>query len=91
MEIIKEDNAFALCNDSGEKVGAVEFVEKGDHIVITHTRVNQELREQGLAAQLILKTVENARTHNLKVGASCSYAKAYLKNHEDEFEDILMK
>ena len=37
MDIIEKENAFELCSDTGETLGAVEFVEKGDKIVITHT------------------------------------------------------
>ena len=29
MDIIEKENAFELCSDTGETLGAVEFVEKG--------------------------------------------------------------
>ena len=84
MDIIEKENAFELCSDTGETLGAVEFVEKGDKIVITHTRVNEELRSQGFAAQLILKTIEKAKANNLEVGATCSYAKHYLETMDKQ-------
>lgn len=89
MDIRKIENSFALCDDAGAVLGTVEFVEKGDHIVITHTHVNQELREQGLAAQLILETIDYAKNNNLKIGATCSYAKNYLSKHKEELKDMI--
>lgn len=91
MKVIREKNAYGLYTDTGENVGSVEFVEKGDHILITRTWLNQDLKEKGLAAKLILKAVDNARKNNMKIKASCPYAKKYLHKHENELKDVLMK
>lgn len=67
----------------------LEFTEIDSHTLdYTRTYVPNELRGQGIAAQLVEKALLYAREHNKKVLASCSYVSSYLNTHP-EFSDLI--
>jgi predicted GNAT family acetyltransferase len=93
MEIQRDEHgkkgAFFIEQD-GEWVAEMTYVksEDGTEITIDHTDVDIKLRGDGIAKQLLTEAVKYARDNNLKINATCNYAKIAL--YEDpEFKDVL--
>jgi len=52
-----------------------------------HTESPKELAGRGIAPRLVLKALETARQHGLKVKPTCSFVKAYMERHP-EYKDL---
>ena len=52
-----------------------------------HTESPKELAGRGIASRLVLKALETARQHGLKVKPTCSFVKAYMERHP-EYKDL---
>lgn len=77
MEYITEKNRIAVIED-GEEVGEVTFPERDGVYVINHTYVDDRLRGQGIASELVRRTVEEIEQRGGRVEATCSYAALWL-------------
>lgn len=66
----------------------LEYVIKGQEMVITHTFVPLELRGQGLADKVVRAALADARAKGLKVVPACSYVAIFMQRHV-EFKDLL--
>ncbi|MCE3402085.1 GNAT family N-acetyltransferase, partial [Bacillus thuringiensis] len=53
------------------------------------TGVSDELGGQGVGKKLLKAVVEHARENNLKIIASCSFAKHMLEK-EDSYQDVYL-
>lgn len=69
-----------------EKVLAeITFIDQEPNsMVINHTFVDESLRGQGVASQLMQAAVEEIKRQNKHIEASCSYAIQWLHKHHDE-------
>ena len=79
MDFIREDNRIYSIDDAGKIVAEITFpeIEKGVYN-IDHTFVDDSLRGQGIAKQLVEMAIQQIESKNGKVQATCSYAKKYL-------------
>ncbi len=77
MEYIVEKNRIYVV-DGSEKVGEVTFPERDGVFVINHTYVDDRLRGQGIAAELVRRAVEEIERRGGRVEATCSYALLWL-------------
>lgn len=86
MEYITYKNRIAAVVD-GEEVGEVTFAPQGrgpqhperDGVyVINHTYVDDRLRGQGIASELVRRAVEEIERRGGHVEATCSYAVLWL-------------
>jgi predicted GNAT family acetyltransferase len=59
-----------------------------DVIVIDHTYTPPEFRGRNIAARLMLRAIDEARTAGLKIVPHCSYAAAQFRRHA-EWADLL--
>lgn len=66
----------------------VEYALRGNVMDILHTIVPPAVGGRGIAGQLTAAALDYARSHGLKIRASCSYAAAYLQRHP-EYSDLL--
>lgn len=65
--------------ENGEEVGEVTFPERATGIyVINHTYVDDRLRGQGVASELVRRAVEVIEQRGGHVEATCSYAQLWL-------------
>ena len=81
MEYITEGNRIYVI-DNGEKVGEVTFPENKKGVyVINHTYVDDRLRGQGIASELVRRAVEEIERRGGRVEATCSYALLWLARH----------
>ena len=75
---------------AGKKVAEMTYSHpKPNMIIIEHTEVDESLKGQGVGYKLIEQAISFARKNNLKVEATCTYAKAILTKKHEEFKDVL--
>ena len=77
MEYITYKNRIAAVVD-GEEVGEVTFPQRDGVYVINHTYVDDRLRGQGIASELVRRAVEEIERRGGRVEATCSYAALWL-------------
>lgn len=87
MEFIKLVKGFEAVDESGEKIGQVDFTINDGVMRITHTQVDSENKGKGVAKELVKTAIEYAKHKNLKVKPLCSVAAHILKNNE--FKDVI--
>ena len=69
-------------------VGASYYNRFDDHIVFTHTEVDEGHEGQGLASTLVQGALDDVRASGLRVVALCPYVRGWLQRHED-YQDLL--
>lgn len=77
MEYITEKHRIYVVVD-GEEVGEVTFPLRDGTYVITHTYVDDRLRGQGIASELVRRAVEEIERRGGQFKATCSYAVLWL-------------
>lgn len=92
MQIQRDEHgkkgAFYIDED-GEWIAEMTYFRSGDcEITIDHTEVDPKLRGEGIAADLIAEAVKFARAEQLKIKATCPYAKKEIDEHP-EYEDVI--
>ena len=80
MDFNKEDNNINLKDKQGNIIAIIEFeeIEKGV-FNIYHTFVDESLRGKGIASKLVEEVVNEIKSRDGKVEATCSFAKKWLK------------
>jgi predicted GNAT family acetyltransferase len=68
----------------GTEVGELDYRDRDGRRVFTHTGVRPAYEGQGLAAQLVRRALDDARTEHLTVVPECSYVAGYLARHPDD-------
>ena len=81
MEYITEKNRIYAV-EGGEEVGEVTFPERDDIYVINHTYVDDRLRGQGIASELVRRAVETIESRGGKVTGSVTGKTDYLINND---------
>lgn len=75
MKLTYENERIAYYGENGEVLAAVEFPARGSGTVeVTRTFVDERLRGQGAAGELMRALVEVLRERGLKASLTCSYA-----------------
>ena len=77
MEYITEKHRIYLIDD-GKEMAEVTFPERDDVYVINHTYVDDSLRGQGIASELVRRAVEEIERRGGQYKATCSYAQLWL-------------
>jgi predicted GNAT family acetyltransferase len=91
MDFIYETNRIYLKDANGNIVAEVTFPEVDDNVVnINHTFVDDSLRGQGVASQLIEAVAQKLKDENKKAYSTCSYAAKWFEKHP-EYDDLHMK
>lgn len=90
MDLFYEQNRIYLEDENHKLLAEVTFpTVDNETVVINHTFVDHSLRGQGIAGDLLEKTVEYLSSQNLKAIPTCSYALTWFDKH-DEYSDIIM-
>lgn len=92
--IIEENRIYAVEDgnevDGGMPVAFVSFPQREGIFVINHTYVNERLRGQGIASELVRRAVEEIERRGGQYKATCSYAQLWLaRNRGCEITDPL--
>ena len=88
MEFQHERERIFALDEQGKLVAEVTFPVSEGVADIDHTFVDQSLRGQGVAGQLLAAAVRPIRMEGLRAKATCSYAAKWFKEHPDQ-SDLL--
>jgi len=87
MDFQKEPNWIFAKNEKGEIIAEVTFPKyKENLVVINHTYVNDSLRGQGVAGQLMEECHAMLVKDGRKAKATCPYAVKWFENHPEKRE-----
>lgn len=79
---------FILSDDKQTRLAEITFVYTGEELaIIDHTIVDESLKGQGIAKQLVAKVVEKMRAEHRKIIPLCPFAKAIF-DRTPEYNDI---
>lgn len=83
MEFRKADNRIFLEDENGKIIAEIEFeeIENGKYNIY-HTFVDESLRGKGIASKLVQEAVNEIKSRNGTVQATCSYAKKWLEKNK---------
>ena len=82
MNYIVEENRIYKKDNNEKIIAEITFNQiSEDTYNIDHTFVDESLRGQGIAKELVEKAIEEIRKKNGKIEATCSYAKHYLEKN----------
>jgi len=85
----KQNRYTVLLNE--RSVGLADYVTTVSAVHFTHTEVNPDERQHGLASILVEQALNDVREHtNLAVVPDCSYVARWIDRHED-FQDLLTR
>ena len=89
MEFQREDGRiFAM--DGDRLVAEITFPARDGVADIDHTFVDDSLRGQGVAGQLVRAAADQIRADGRKARATCSYAQTWFRQHPEE-SDLLSR
>ena len=83
MNFIKEKERIYAKDENEKIIAQIEFkeIEQGTYNIY-HTFVDESLRGQGIASKLVQEAVEEIKSRNGKITASCSYAKRWIEKND---------
>lgn len=85
MKFQHESNRIFAQSENGQTIAEVTFPSlSATKVNIDHTFVDNSLRGQGVADQLMQAAVTQLRENNLKAVPTCSYAKVWFDAHPGE-------
>ena len=84
MQFQHQDNGqngeFYALNTAGQRIAEISYLWQDEHTIVAHhTWVDDSLRGQGVARQLLDILVEFAREKNLKIIPTCSYVEVMFR------------
>ena len=89
-EIKQGTNKFYVGEDENDPKAVITFkTADNNEIDIDHTGVSDELGGQGLGKKLVYQVVDYARKNNLKIIASCPFAKDVLEK-DGSVQDVYL-
>ncbi|MET4783344.1 GNAT family N-acetyltransferase [Glaciihabitans sp. UYNi722] len=79
-------NRYILEKD-GEQVGLTDYSLHGNEIHLTHTEIDPQLRDEGLASEMVQGVLDSIRTDTAyRVVAECPYVVKWLGEHPEYHE-----
>jgi uncharacterized protein len=85
-----DQNRYVISKDD-DQVGFAEYRIDGDTIVFTHTEIDPEKRERGLASELVQSALDDVRaSSDRRVVAECPYVSHWLEEHPG-YGDLLTR
>ncbi|MCA9766557.1 MAG: N-acetyltransferase [Carnobacterium sp.] len=92
MEIKKKNEQFYIGDDPENPLAEMTIVLSGTkQLIIDHTKVSNQLRDQGVSDQLLAEVVQFARDKNLKIIPLCPFAKARMEKNKEHYIDVLIQ
>ncbi len=88
IKLDENDRGLFFIEENGETLAKMEFSIEHENLTVFHTEVNEKLRGNGIASQLLSKMVDYARKNNKKVIPLCSFVKEDFEKHPEQYADI---
>lgn len=83
-----QKGAFFQLNDQGQRIAEISYIWRDEKTIdANHTWVDDSLRGQGTARQLLDVLVNFAREQDLKIIPTCSYVDVMFRR-EESFVDV---
>jgi len=93
MDILQKQNGSKgsfYIQPENETLAEMTYSMAGDSLmIIDHTEVADELRGKNIGYQLVKKSADFAREHQLKIIPLCPFAKSVFDKKREEFKDVL--
>ena len=83
MELITEESRIYATDVNGNVIAEVTFPVRDGIATIDHTFVDDSLRGQGVASELVQAAVDKITVDGHQIAATCSYAQAWLIKHPE--------
>ena len=61
----------------------IDYQRKDDTVYLLHTEVPEQQSGEGIASELVGKTLEYLHKNQLKMVPSCSYVRTFLRRHPE--------
>ena len=94
MSTIQVERNDARCRyegtHDGELVSLVDYVLRGDTMIVIHTGTNHRWRGQGFAGQVTQAALDDARDRGLHVVARCPFTADFIAHHPN-YADLVSK
>lgn len=84
----EELGRFEVADQDGHVVAYADYRIDGTRMVLPHTFVERDRRNEGLAAYVVENALIHARASGRTVVPSCSYVSAYIDRHS-EYRDLV--
>jgi uncharacterized protein len=88
MEVTHDAAARRFSGEVEGHTGTIDYELSVGVMIVTHTRVPDEIGGRGVAAELTRVALETARANGWKVVPQCPYTAAYIRRHR-EYDDLL--
>lgn len=89
MKFSQQPGHIFARDENGKLLAEVTFPEREGVAVINHTFVDDSLRGQGMAGQLLQAVADTLRREGRKARPTCSYAVHWFATHPEE-QDLLV-
>ncbi len=73
----------------GERVGFVTYRRSPGLITFLHAEVDPACERRGYGSRLVRDALDDARTQGLAVVPQCPFVAAYIRDHAEEYGDLL--
>ena len=83
MEYITKNDRIYVDDSDGNVIAEITFKTNDGITTIDHTFVDNSLRRQGVAAELVQMAVNKIIADGHKIAATCPYALKWLKQHPE--------
>lgn len=83
MNYITEENRIYATDSAGKTIAEVTFPTKDGISTIDHTFVDESLRGQGVAGELVKLAADKILSKGGKIAATCPYAVVWFKRHPE--------
>ncbi len=83
MDFITESDRIYATDASGRLVAEVTFPARNGIARINHTFVDDSLRGQGIAGELVKLAADKILAEGKQIAATCPYAVAWFKRHPE--------
>lgn len=85
-----ETKGVFFIEKDGKRIAHMTYSKRGNKIIIDHTEVLVELRDNGLGKQLVMAAVSYARENEMKILPVCPFVKSVFDNVK-EIQDVLSR
>jgi predicted GNAT family acetyltransferase len=90
IEIIRNEALRQFIGRVGDVPATiVEFMLTPDLVIFTHTETHPDFEGQGVATVVVRHALADARNRGYAVLPLCSFVKAFMTQHPDEYVDLL--
>jgi predicted GNAT family acetyltransferase len=85
---LDEDWHRYVLDFEGEVAGVAHFLPHGEHVVFTHTVVDERFEGHGFGSVLVRNALDDVRARGKRIVPVCPFVRAYVSKHH-EWDDLI--